>query len=126
MPETAAMINDGERRARHVRLVRFALLVASILVSVGVWLLWYKGGLPVDAWCYYNPTYGRDAFQYLWSPAFAQLTTPLQFLSFYDFTGVVRALELTALVAMAPYGHRSRCSCLQSPPRSTRRTSISS
>jgi hypothetical protein len=95
---------DDDRRARRARLVRFTLLLLSILAAFTLWCFWYDGGLPVDAWAFYNPEYGRSAFAYIWSPAFAQLTAPLRLLPFPIFVAVVRALELASLIAMAPYG----------------------
>lgn len=93
-----------DRRARMGRLVRFAMLVLSVLVAGLVWVTWYGGGNPVDAKAFYDPDYSRPTFEYLWTPAFAQLTTPLRLLDFTAFVAVVRAAELAALVALAPYG----------------------
>ncbi len=97
--ETAAT-----RREAGVRLAKFALLVLSIAVAVIYWVTWYGGGSPVDARAFYDPDYARDEFVYLWTPAFAQVTAPLRLLDFASFVAVVRGLELTALVLMAPYG----------------------
>ncbi len=47
---------------------------------------------------------GGQSSQYIWSPAFAQLTAPLRLLPFPVFLAMVRALELASLIAMAPYG----------------------
>lgn len=91
-----------ERPAEAGRLVLFALSVAAAIV---VWVTWYGGGTPSDAYSFYHPTYEDRAFAtYIWSPAFAQITAPLRLLPFDAFVGLVRGLELAALVAMAPYG----------------------
>jgi hypothetical protein len=62
----------------------------------------YGGFQPVDAANWYTYVYGGD--NYIWSPAFAQLTTPLRGLPFDAFVGVVRGLELASLIALAPFG----------------------
>jgi hypothetical protein len=62
----------------------------------------YGGFSPVDAANWYTYVYGGD--NYIWSPAFAQLTTPLRSLPFDAFVGVVRGVELASLIALAPFG----------------------
>ena len=88
----------------HHRLALVGLSGASVAMAAIFWITWYGGGSPVDAWAIYNPTYGRTEYAYIWSPAFAQLTTPLRWLPFDAFAGVVRGVELVSLVAMAPFG----------------------
>lgn len=73
-------------------------------MAVIVWIAYYGSGNPVDAKAFYAPDYSRTEYVYLWSPAFAQLTSPLRLLPFDVFVAVVRAIELAALVAMVPYG----------------------
>lgn len=82
--------------------VRFGLLVLSVLVCALYWVVLYGGGQPVDAANWYVLDYGTD--NYIWAPAFAQLTIPLRALPFDQFVGVVRGLELVSLVALAPFG----------------------
>ena len=89
---------------RRLRLLRFTLAALSAIVLTVVWVTWYGGGTPVDAWAFYYPTYGRPEYAYIWSPAFAQLTAPLRLLDFDAFTAVVRAAGLISLFLMAPYG----------------------
>ena len=92
------------RLPRRPRLSTFALTAVSVVVAVIVWVTFY-GWEAVDAWCFYYPTYGRADFQYLWSPAFAQLTAPFRLLPFDAFSGLVRGLELVSLLVLAPlYG----------------------
>lgn len=86
-------------------LARFALLCLSIAAAGVVWVTWYGGGEPSDAYSFYHPTYEDRVFAtYIWSPAFAQVTAPLRLLPYDMFVGLVRGLELAALVAMVPYG----------------------
>jgi hypothetical protein len=78
-------------------------------VLVLVWLSFTaSGGSPVDAEAFYDldaaHLYADDDRSYLWSPAFAQLTTPLRALPFDAFVGVIRGAELAALWVMAPFG----------------------
>jgi hypothetical protein len=92
------------RIAARPSLWTFALVAMSVAMAAIVWVTYY-GWQAVDAWCFYYPTYGRTDFQYLWSPAFAQLTAPLRLLPFDAFAGLVRALELGSLLVLAPlYG----------------------
>jgi hypothetical protein len=99
----------GERRLRAARLGRFALAATSVVILVVVWGgLTVTGGNPVDAQAFYeldpDHLYAQDDREYLWSPAFAQLTSPLRALPFDAFVGVARAAEMTALGLMAPLG----------------------
>jgi len=93
-----------DARERGLRLVRFGLATLSILTAVVVWVNWYGAGDPVDARAFYDPDYSRPDYLYLWSPAFAQLTAPFRLLPFDAFVGLVRGIELIALVALIPYG----------------------
>ena len=82
--------------------VRFVLFVLSVVMCTIFWLAVLGGGKPVDAVNWYVFDYGFD--NYIWSPAFAQLTIPLRSLPFDLFVPVVRAVELMCLVALAPFG----------------------
>jgi len=101
---------DGEgKRVRAKRLARFALATTSVVMLLVVWFgFTVSGGNPVDAEAFYDldpaHLYVHDAREYLWSPAFAQLTTPLRALPFEPFVAVVRGGELAALFVMAPLG----------------------
>jgi hypothetical protein len=99
----------GERRLRAARLGRFALATVSVAVLLVVWVgFTVSGGNPVDAQAFYDldpaHLYVQDDREYLWSPAFAQLTAPLRQLAFEPFVAVVRGAELIALWVMAPFG----------------------
>src|SRR3954462_911719 len=101
MTITTASMLTAARRTRMSPL-RFALFVLSVAVCAIVWMVMYGAFQPVDAANWYTYVYGGD--NYIWSPAFAQLTTPLRALPFDVFVGVVRALELACLVVLAPFG----------------------
>src|SRR3954469_16415471 len=89
-------------RTSRISPVRFALFVLSVAACAIFWMVMYGGFQPVDAANWYTYVYGGD--NYIWSPAFAQLTIPLRSLPFDAFVGVVRGLELTSLLALAPFG----------------------
>ena len=89
-------------RTTRISPVRFALFVLSVATCAIFWVAMYGGFQPVDAANWYTYVYGGD--NYIWSPAFAQLTTPLRGLPFDAFVGVVRGLELASLIALAPFG----------------------
>lgn len=57
-----------------------------------------------DARAFYDPRYIADDTAYVWSPAFARLTTPLRLLPFDAFLMLVRGAELAALLVLAPLG----------------------
>jgi len=77
----------------------------AIAFAVTVWLVWLGGGSPVDAIAYWtvvpdDPYVIRSSAAYVYTPAFAQLISPLLGLPFEAFVAIVRAVELVALYAL--------------------------
>jgi hypothetical protein len=87
-------------RARRI------LLAVSAGLAAMVWAVFTRwGGNPVDALCYWltDPAhpYGRTDYQFVYSPAAAQILSPLLALPFDVFVAVVRAAEIGSLVLLA-------------------------
>jgi hypothetical protein len=82
--------------------VRRALTALGIAAAIVVWVVFIQaGGQPVDAWAYYQPTYGRLDFAFVYSPPVAQLLEVANELTFPVFVALLRAAELAALVLLA-------------------------
>lgn len=100
----------GRTRPRWRRLLRLAVTAIAIAVLIAVWLFLNLRGIYFrDALAYWRPDLddlygGREvgvASTYLYSPAFAQLISPLGLLPWAAFAALWSALSLAALVWMA-------------------------
>jgi hypothetical protein len=85
---------------------RLALFGVSVGIVAGVWLvLGQVGGKPVDAWCYWitdpDAPYGREAYQFVYSPPIAAAMSPLLGLPFDAFVALIRGAEMASLVVLA-------------------------
>jgi hypothetical protein len=80
-------------------------MMASVATAVVVWAEFtIVGGMPVDAWCFYDidpaAPYWKAAYQFLYSPAAAQVMAVARLFTFETFVAVVRAAELAVTVAI--------------------------
>jgi hypothetical protein len=95
-------ISTAAGRLARSAAVRRALTALGIAAAIVVWVVFIQaGGQPVDAWAYYQPTYGRTEFAFIYSPPVAQLMDVLNGLPFPVFTALIRGTELAALVILA-------------------------
>jgi hypothetical protein len=100
-------VPGGHRSPPETNPLQLALFGLSAGLAVAVWVVFTRwGGNPVDALCYWltdpaNPYDGRTDFQFVYSPAAAQLAAPLLKLPFDVFVAIVRAFEIGSLVLIA-------------------------
>jgi len=102
---TGFQTRTGGWLAEHGRTIVFGLTIAAM----PLWILYILSNpIAIDAHAYFTadpahlygaPVGGVDA--YLYSPAFAQVLTPLRSLGWDGFRSVWRAIELGSLVAVA-------------------------
>ncbi|HEX8024809.1 MAG TPA: glycosyltransferase family 87 protein [Candidatus Limnocylindrales bacterium] len=86
-----------------LRMVLFAISAALCLSVLAVYTA--TGGSPVDALCYWftnpNAPYRPDSsYQFVYSPAAAQIAWPLLLLPFEAFTFVLRVVETLSLIVL--------------------------
>jgi Glycosyltransferase family 87 len=105
----AAPVRGDLATIRWSFVIRGVLLGMSMLVALVIWS--HRAtftGFGADARGFYDlqgpRLYEADDHLYLWSPAFAQITTPLRDLPFDSFLDLVRGLDLVAMIVLAPLG----------------------
>jgi hypothetical protein len=85
--------------------LRLMAVVASVATAVVVWAEFtIMGGMPVDAWCFYDidpaAPYWKAAYQFLYSPAAAQVMAVARLVPFEAFVAIVRAAEIAVTLAI--------------------------
>jgi hypothetical protein len=93
----------SELRFPPVRLVLVAVSAALCVSVLAIYTM--TGGSPVDALCYWftnpNAPYRPDSsYQFVYSPAAAQVAWPLLLLPFEVFTFILRVVETLALIVL--------------------------